>query len=210
MKANEKVTGVPALWDAICMKGDAIAFEKLFHLLYQRLINFCDLYVHQREAAEEIVADVFVKCWMNRAQLQQVIKPEVYLFVAVKNSALNHLKTFSSYRITSIDSASQLVNAGNYPEQELEKKELFLKMNMAIAGLPQQCQVIFRLIREDGMSYKEVAEILSISPRTVQTQLCRAMKKLSYVLQGYADYPHTIFRDDVAFSLVAFLLLNFF
>lgn len=210
MKVNEKVAGVPALWEAICTQGDTVAFEKLFHLLYQRLINFCDLYVHQREAAEEIVADVFVKCWIKKSELQQVNKPEVYLFVAVKNGALNYLKSFSSYRITSIDACTQIVNAETYPERELEKKELFLKMNKAIAALPQQCQVIFRLVREDGMSYKEVAEILSISPRTVQTQLCRAVKKLSHVLQGYADYPHSVFRDETGISILLFLFLNFF
>ncbi|BAV08796.1 RNA polymerase sigma-70 factor, ECF subfamily [Filimonas lacunae] len=210
MKGRESTDSVSAIWSAITMGGDAVAFEKLFHMLYSRLINFCNLYVRQREVSEEIVSDVFVKCWMTREQLQHVNNPEVYLFVAVKNGSLNYLKSFSNYRVTSIDDETQLINSASFPEKELEKKELFVKMNKAIAELPQQCQVIFRLVREDGMSYKEAAEILSISPRTVQTQLFRAMKKLNLVLQGYADYPHSIFRDDAIAGIVIFLLVNFF
>jgi RNA polymerase sigma-70 factor (ECF subfamily) len=61
-------------------------------------------------------------------------------------------------------------------------------MDQAISGLPQQCRIVFRLIKEDGMKYKEVAEILNISPRTVQTQLFRAIKKLSVVLTHYNNH----------------------
>jgi len=60
-------------------------------------------------------------------------------------------------------------------------------MEQSIEALPQQCRIIFRLIKEDGIKYKEVAEILNISPRTVQTQLFRAMKKLSVVLSDYGN-----------------------
>lgn len=212
MKEKEKANSVSALWSAVTVNSDAIAFEKLFHLLYPRLINFCDLYVHQREAAEEIVADVFVKCWMNREQLREneISNPEVYLFVAVKNGSLNYLKSFSNYRVTSIDNEAHIINKASFPEKELEKKELFLKLNKVIAGLPQQCQVVFRLIREDGMSYKEAAEILSISPRTVQTQLFRAMKRLSSELQGYSDYTRSIFKDEVIGMFLILFFVNFF
>jgi RNA polymerase sigma-70 factor (ECF subfamily) len=60
-------------------------------------------------------------------------------------------------------------------------------MNQAISMLPRQCQIIFRLIKEHGMKYKEVAEILHISPRTVQTQLFRAIAKLRETLRPYLD-----------------------
>ena len=149
-------------------------------------MNFCLLYVRRKEPAEEVVSDIFVKCWLNRANLQEIQNPEVYLFVAVKNQALNYLKRFSHYHVVSmgeVDTDDMLNSL--YPEKELERRELHFRMNQAIAALPHQCQVIFRLIKEDGMRYKEVAEILHISPRTVQTQLFRAIAKLRQTLHPY-------------------------
>jgi RNA polymerase sigma-70 factor (ECF subfamily) len=207
-----RAKGVLELWHAICHQSDSTAFESLFASHYSRLFNFCLLYIHQKEAAEEIVSDVFVKCWISRASLNHVLNPEVYLFVAVKNHALNYLKRFSNYRIVGIDEANadQLINS-LYPGKELEKNELFFKMNQAIDSLPRQCRIIFRLIKEDGMKYKEVAEILHISPRTVQTQLVRAIEKLRRVMRPYIES-----RDDQAktgniiLPVVLFLLFSIF
>jgi RNA polymerase sigma-70 factor (ECF subfamily) len=140
-------------------------------------------YIRRKEVAEEIVSDVFVKCWECRKNLLHIVNPETYLFVAVKNQSLNYLKKYSNIHLVQIESSDQVefVNTFN-PEREMERKELHFLMDQAIASLPQQACIIFRLIKEDGMKYKEVAEILNISPRTVQTQLFRAMKKLSVLL----------------------------
>jgi RNA polymerase sigma-70 factor (ECF subfamily) len=73
------------------------------------------------------------------------------------------------------------------PAQHVERRELFFRLNEAISMLPRQCQLVFRLIKEDGMKYKEVAEILHISPRTVQTQLFRAISRLRETLRPYLD-----------------------
>ena len=183
---NENSAEISSLWLRVCEQSDSKAFETLFSLCYPRLMNFCLLYVRRKEPAEEVVSDVFVKCWLNRENLQEIQNPEVYLFVAVKNQALNYLKRFSHYHVVSmgeVDTDDMLNSL--YPEKELERRELHFRMNQAIAALPHQCQVIFRLIKEDGMRYKEVAEILQISPRTVQTQLFRAMAKLRQTLRPY-------------------------
>lgn len=174
------------LWKLICNNDDENAFELFFHILNNSLIKFCVLYVHQREIAEEIVSDVFVKCWLNRKNLTEIQNPETYLFVAVKNQSLNHIKKYSTIHLVQIEETNSVEFVNTYnPQKEIENKELIFRMDQAIAGLPQQCRIVFRLIKEDGMKYKEVAEILNISPRTVQTQLFRAIKKLSVVLTQY-------------------------
>jgi RNA polymerase sigma-70 factor (family 1) len=175
-----------SLWKQVCLEDDLKAFESLFHTLNARLIKFCIFYIRQKEAAEEIVSDVFVKCWEGRKTLTNIANPETYLFVAVKNQSLNYLKKFSNIHLVQIESSDKVefVNTFN-PERELERKELHFLMDKAIASLPQQACIIFRLIKEDGMKYKEVAEILNISPRTVQTQLFRAIKKLSVILSAH-------------------------
>ncbi|AMR33592.1 hypothetical protein A0256_20260 [Mucilaginibacter sp. PAMC 26640] len=175
-----------SLWKLICENDDDKAFELFFSVLNNSLIRFCVLYIHNREAAEEIVSDVFVKCWLNRKTLTEIKKPETYLFVAVKNHSLNYIKKYSNIHLVQIEDTNQVEFFNNYdPQRALENKELIHKMDCAIDTLPQQCRIIFRLIKEDSMRYKEVAEILNISPRTVQTQLFRAMKKLNVTLEGY-------------------------
>jgi len=183
------------LWKLICNNDDENAFELFFHVLNNSLIKFCVLYVHQREIAEEIVSDVFVKCWLNRKNLTEIQNPETYLFVAVKNQSLNHIKKYSTIHVVQIEETNtvEFVNTYN-PQKEIENKELIFRMDQAIAGLPQQCRIVFRLIKEDGMKYKEVAEILNISPRTVQTQLFRAIKKLSVVLTQYNKHHEVVLK----------------
>jgi len=185
---KDKKADILNWWKLICLHDDDKAFESLFYLLNTPLIKFSMMYVHQKEAAEEIVSDVFVKCWLNRKSLADVRGMDTYLFVAVKNQSLNYIKKYSHIHLIQIEETNEMrfVRVFN-PQEELEKKELLFKMEQCIEALPRQCRIIFRLIKEDGMKYKEVAEILNISPRTVQTQLFRAMKKLSAVLSGYLD-----------------------
>lgn len=170
------------------MFDDDKAFESLFYSLNTPLIKFSMMYIHQKEVAEEIVSDVFVKCWVNRKSLCEVRNIDTYLFVAVKNQSLNHLKKYSHIHLVQVEDTNELRFVKPFtPQEALEKKELLFKMEQSIEELPQQCRIIFRLIKEEGIKYKEVAEILNISPRTVQTQLFRAMKKLSIVLSDYLN-----------------------
>lgn len=183
---NQKTAEIRELWERVCLRNDAAAFDALFSLCYHKLLHFCLLYVQRKEPAEEVVSDVFVRCWINRENLSHVQNPEVYLFVSVKNQSLNYLKRFSNVHLVSIGEVNtdDMVNALD-PEKETEQRELSFLINQAISLLPRQCQIIFRLIKEDGMKYKEVAEILQLSPRTVETQLFRAISKLRLSMQPY-------------------------
>ncbi len=178
---------ISTLWKQISLEADLKAFELLFHTLNTKLIKFSIFYVKQREVAEEIVADVFVKCWENRTELIHLVNPETYLFVAVKNQSINYQKKFSTIHLVELETTHEVALVNLYdPQKELERKELHFLMDRAIATLPPQACLVFKLIKEDGLKYKEVAEILDISPRTVQTQLFRAIKKLSMLLTSQA------------------------
>jgi len=204
----QKEVNINDLWERITVDSDSKSFEVLFHELNPRLIKFCTLYVHYQQVAEEIVSDVFVKCWMDRAQMKEVLKPETYLFIAVKNHALNYNKRFSSMQIVNIDDhfgGSQLINSSS-PEMELEKKELFFQMDQAIASLPKQCGIIFRLVKENGMKYKEVGEILGISHRTVHTQMLRAMKKMTKAMDPYLTKTGNTAPDNIITTLLILLI----
>jgi len=162
------------------------AFKDLYALFFPRLFNFAVLYVHKKEIAEEIVNDVMVKIWNKRQTITDIQNLETYLFVAVRNHSCNYLSSYSSYHIAIEQEGTQakVINL-NDPQKELEWKEISFQLDRTISKLPDQCRTVFKLIREDGFRYKQVAEILNISPRTVETQLSRAIKKLDKVIQAY-------------------------
>lgn len=164
------------------------AFEDLYRLFFPRLYNFAMLYVHKKEAAEEIVNDIMVKVWEKRETIVAIENLETYLFTAVRNHSLNYLQKYSHYHVTIEPETGigEMVSM-NDPEKELEWKEISFKLNMAVEQLPEQCRTVFRLIKEEGFKYKQVAEILSISPRTVETQLFRAIKKLDIIVSTYIE-----------------------
>lgn len=172
------------MWSDICLEDDVKAFEKLYYALFNKLVKFSIFYVNQRETAEEIVSEVFVKIWNKRRELNNVQYPESYLFIAVKNQSLRHCKKFSNVYLVDIDEHEfRLVDYAD-PSQKIERKELHHRLDQAIESLPMQARIVFRLIKENGLKYKEVAEILDISPRTVQTQLFRAIAKLRSALKS--------------------------
>ena len=174
-------------------QGDQQAFSVLFQMFYKRLLNFAFHYVRTTEVAEEIVSDVFVRVWNKRAEINNIENVEAFLFISVKNGSLNYLEKYSTYQVCAMpdQERAELVNFDN-PQKELEWKELLFKMDEAISTLPGECQRVFRLSREEGFKTKEVAEILNVSPRTVETQLYRAIKKLDQLLSTYLKrYPKT-------------------
>jgi RNA polymerase sigma-70 factor (ECF subfamily) len=100
---------------------------------------------------------------------------------------------------------SQLINSSS-PEMELEKKELFFQMDQAITSLPKQCGIVFRLVKENGMKYKEVGEILGISHRTVHTQMLRAMKKMTKAMDPYLTKTGNTAPDNIITTLLILII----
>lgn len=167
-------------------KSNQKSFEDLYRLFFSRLFNFAMLYVHQRETAEELVNDVMIKIWKKRDELTGISNLETYLFVAVRNHCINHLSQYSHYHIALEPECHQArLITMNDPGKELEWKEISFRLNQAIDELPDQCRTVFKLIKEEGFRYRQVAEILNLSPRTVETQLFRAVKKLDKVISVY-------------------------
>jgi RNA polymerase sigma-70 factor (family 1) len=206
MKTNNDLK-ILVLWENICRNDDKASYEILFHLLNSQLIKFSEQYIHVRQIAEEIVVDVFLQCWIKRSNLGAVENPRSYLYTAVKNKSLNHRKKYSSLVMLDInhDNNYELVDVSN-PHLQMEKKELVTKLNQTIDGLPPQCRMVFKLIKEDGLKYREVAELLGISPRTVQNHLFTAILKLNERLGSYFAKNGYPVRD----GFVLFILFKSF
>jgi RNA polymerase sigma-70 factor (family 1) len=165
-------------------QSDESAFTEVYVYFDKRLVHFASNLVRSSEIAEEIVEDVFVKVWNNRASIGKIDNLSVYLYVAVKNQALNTLSQkakdlvsapFDYLEIPSSDLAAN-------PYDLMITSEMMGRMQQAIEALPPRCKMIFKLIREDGLKYKEVSAILNISVNTIDAQMAIAVKKICEAL----------------------------
>lgn len=165
--------------------GDEAAFTQLYLLFGKKLIQFAVSLTRSPQVAEELVEDVFVKLWANRHRIEEIENPAVYLYVAVKSRALNMLSQKAHELITApFDDLS--ITSGEFapdPHDLMITVEMMNRMQKAIESLPPRCKMIFKLVREDGLRYKEVAEILNISVNTIDVQMAIAVKKICLALQ---------------------------
>jgi len=171
---------------------DEMAFTQLYVRFGKRLIQFSQSLVRSKEIAEELVEDVFVKLWANRSQVDEIENLTVYLYVAVKNRSLNVLSQKARELITaSFDYLdAPLAEFAADPYDLMITSEMMASMRQAIDELPPRCKMIFRLIREDGLRYKEVADILNISINTIDVQMAIAVKKICAALHIKSPSQH--------------------
>lgn len=163
----------------LALYDDEIAYKKLFFAFHKPLLQFARSFVLSPEVAEEVVSDVLMKVWENRRQLEEINNLKVYLYVSTKNTALKYLLKQQKQVAITIDELNVEVQSPyNDPEQLMVTAEMSKKIEQAILSLPPRCKLIYKLIREDGLRYREVAEILNISIKTIDNQLAIALKKI--------------------------------
>jgi RNA polymerase sigma-70 factor (ECF subfamily) len=174
----------------VATERDEIAYRELFLFFYTPLFQFANCIIKEPEAAEEIVSDVMMKVWEMGESLTEIRCLKVYLYKSVKNRALNYLSRNPRSKIISLDAddfAIDMKSGFLDPENSLLHKELQEGITAAIHSLPPRCQVVYKLIRVDGLCYREVANIMSISIKTVDRHLNNALHKLVFAMKVYAD-----------------------
>jgi RNA polymerase sigma-70 factor (family 1) len=173
------------LHDKVTQLNDEEAFEECYRQYFVRLYRFSLSIVHQKQPAEEIVHDVFMNLWKKRAVFPSIRNLEVYLYVSVKNLSLNHLRDNLPSRTVDIAERShEFIQFNADPETLLIHSETAKKLAFAIDDLPPRCKLIFKLIKEDGLKYKDVAVLLDLSVKTIEAQLAIAMKKILQAMEG--------------------------
>ena len=161
--------------------GDQSSFRQLYHQFYKKLLQFAFVLTRNKEVAEELVEDVFIKFWKNRKNAENIRNVKVYLYTATKNTCLNYLSSKAQENITQPFDAITIELANPLsPDQILIYRETYTKIKTAIETLPPRCKMIFKLIREDGLKYKEVAELLNLSVKTIENQMTIALKKIGH------------------------------
>jgi RNA polymerase sigma-70 factor (ECF subfamily) len=149
--------------------------------MYKSLYDFALAIVKFREPAEEITADVFIRLWQRRKKLEdgRIRSCKLYLFMCVKNAALNYLRDNKHPEQLDLDQVSLADwQLETNPEELMITAEMANCLNKAIRDLPVRCGIVFRLVKEEGLSYKEAAQLLDLSEKTVENQIAIALKKV--------------------------------
>lgn len=168
-------------------KGNALAFDALFRRYYSSLCDSVLRIVRSHDSSEDIVQEVFARLWIDRGDWFPEVSVRAYLHKAVRNTALNYLKHL---HVVTSWSGSQPESLGGDVVEEVANRELLATLQQAIEHLPEGSRTIFLLSREEGLTYAEIADVLSISQKTVETQMGRALKALRHSILEPVDRQH--------------------
>jgi RNA polymerase sigma-70 factor (family 1) len=167
----------------ITVHDDMKAYKELYILLFDGLHKLSYSLIKSREGAEEIVSDSFIKLWQIRGQLHCIDNLKGYLYTTTRNLSLNYLaKKLRDPLCCLNDIDVETVIECTSPEDLFISNETIKGIEKAVHGLPPQCKMVFQLVREQGLKYKEVATELNISVFTVRNQMTIATKKIGDAL----------------------------
>lgn len=170
--------------------GDQQALRKLVLHFSPSLHRFAFNMTGNMQEAEEIVSDVFVKLWRQRVNLPAINALKYYLYKSVRNTALNYIKQNNRRSAGQYNWEVTVRNGGMpTPEDFLISKEQLVFIRDAIRALPPRCQEVFMLVKEEGLSYAEAADLLDISVATVNVQITIALKKIWKTLDPVLQLP---------------------
>lgn len=169
------------------------AYHALYNLFFNPLHRFCFSFVKSPEVAEEIVSDVFIKLWQIRNKLPEIDNLKVYLYQIAKNFCLNYITRHFKNPVTSLNDIDvETVISLDNPEELCISADIINLIRQTIRQLPPQCRLIFQMVKEDGMRYKEVADILQLSVLTVRNQVAIATQKVAQVLPKHITAKYEI------------------
>lgn len=155
--------------------GDGLTFRSLFEEQYEPLCRFVKGYVGSIEVAEDLVQEVFLDLWQRCADLDPDRCPRAYLYGAARNQALKHLRRWHTRRKVEQelgDGPGRLQNS----DSVLRDRELQQAVQQCLEALPTRRRLIFALSRQHDLTYVEIATLLDISVKTVETQMGHALR----------------------------------
>jgi RNA polymerase sigma-70 factor, ECF subfamily len=158
-------------------------FESIFKSQFATLCNIAFNITKNKKAAEDIVQDIFLKLWKNKHRIEAIDNYKGYLYRSVTNASIDYLK--QNKNTIPVAAQREIVSPASNGEKQMMEKELAVKIEKALLSLPPKCRAIFVLSRHEGMKYREIAEYLEISVKTVENQMGIALGKLREELKPY-------------------------
>ncbi|WP_346882069.1 RNA polymerase sigma-70 factor [uncultured Algibacter sp.] len=176
-------------------KGDREAFKYLFELYYDRLVAYIVTYTNDKMSSEDIVQQAFIDFWKDRSKLDEIRSPKNYLYSIAYNRYIDSIKK-EKRRAKLFDILYEKALRGIIKDDKEVLENRIKKMNLIIDSLPPRCQEILKMSKVQGIKYKDIADVLGISIKTVEKQMSIAFKKM-----------RKAFEDD---KLILLLIRNVF
>lgn len=155
------------------------ALSALYYRYWDKLLVVAGNHIDDYDIAEESVQDVFFSLWKRRHDLDLKYSLSTYLSVAIKYRVISQQDKQYRY-LKNIESSSEVNDSQFSPsaDEMMLEKEIMQKIESSIDRLPEKCRIIFRMNREEGKSYKQIATELDVSEKTVETHMSKAIKHL--------------------------------
>lgn len=158
-------------------QGDVQQFESLFRSSYVSLVRYARTLIKDQDTAEEIVQDLFYRLWKDRGKLEIESSLNGYLFRSVHNRCLHYIEHAKVVERHAEEMLHSFQENPENPSDILNYKELQAKIASILEKLPERCGRIFCMSRFEGLKYNEIAEKLSVSVKTVESNMGRALKE---------------------------------
>lgn len=160
---------------ALLRSGDMGAFERVYRSYVAALCELAYSYLRSRDAAEDVVQDLFTWLWASRHEFRPEHGLRAYLFGAVRNRSLNALRDEATASRASATLSHDVDAPAAVADAELIASDLEAAIHATVEGMPPRCREVFTLLRTQALTYAEVAVILGISPKTVEVHMGRAL-----------------------------------
>jgi RNA polymerase sigma-70 factor (ECF subfamily) len=164
-------------------KGDIRQFETLFRSSYTPLVRYAKTIIKDQDTAEEIVQELFYKLWKDREKILINNSLDSYLYRSVHNRCLHHLDHVRVVHQHKKEMKNEDGDGVSSPVEILQHKELQGRISGILKKLPERCSTIFYMNRFDGLRYSEIASKLSITVKTVEANMGRALKEFRKALE---------------------------
>lgn len=166
--------------------GNTQAFVLLYDAYHVRLFNFCVKIIKDKEESKDLVQEVFIKIWETRESLDEDKSFSGFVFKIAKNKVLNRIKKKLSHRIYLV-CISEDKKLGTDFNDEVESHEFMGFLKKTIEQLPETTKNIFLLNRNEGLTYKKIAQKLDITENVVDHEIRKALQHIKDQIKKY--YP---------------------
>jgi RNA polymerase sigma-70 factor (family 1) len=167
-------------------QGDEKAFAILFYHYKDKLYTYALRLTDEAELAEEMVQDVFLKIWINRAELKKIDSIDAYLFTIIRNQSYNAIKKRAHEAVILKELSFNMTEMQNSTEETVIVNNYQTLLQKVVSQLPPQQKLIYDLSRSQGLKHEEIAQQLQISKNTVKVHLVKALHTIRSAFYNHA------------------------
>lgn len=174
-----------SVWARRISNSDEVAFKELFDATFEHYVRYAWRYTKEKDSAMDIVQEGFIKLWNYRDRLDPSQSLKTYIYRMIKHKALNHVRDHQQDKVPL--SKLELVDEQEPEPFDEAESPLSSALQTWIEELPERQKEAFKLSRFEGLTHDEIAEVMEVSPRTVNNHIVAALNTLEDQYRNYKD-----------------------